>query len=67
MNVYSPYFLLEISVFGTAHRAGWTNSMACSFPRFKSIRFYLWGYTKSSVYTTEGNDVYDFKERIHNG
>ena len=63
----SPYFILEITVLGKAYRAEWTKNMAWSFPRFKSIRFYLLGFTKNTVYATEGNDVYDFKERIHNG
>jgi len=37
MHEVAPHFLLA----GREFRTRWTNSMACSLPWFKSLRFFL--------------------------
>jgi hypothetical protein len=39
---------------------------ACS-PNLNPLDFYLWGITKSTVYATDGNNVENLQQLIHNG
>jgi hypothetical protein len=60
--------ILEKRVSGKTDTTRWTNSMACSFPWFKSLTFfYLWGHLKSAVCVTEVSDVENLERRIQNG
>jgi hypothetical protein len=59
--------ILEQRVSGTVDRTRWTNSMACSFPRFKALRLSSLRTLQSTVCATEVGAVPDLQQRVQNG
>ena len=50
---YCSSRILEQRVSGRMCKTRWTNNMACPFPTFNPLDFYLWRHLKSAVYATE--------------
>lgn len=59
--------ILEIRVSGTLDRTRLTNSTACFFPSFKSLRFLPLKTSESTVYATEVSGVEDLQQGTQNG
>ena len=52
---------------GTIDKTDWTSNMDYLSPDLNHLDFYLWGYSKPTVYSTKVCDVRDLQQRTQNG